>query len=168
MSDNLTKGRIQKYLNKIAAEHLTAPDVSSIASLDEQEAVLKAFWNDNKPAVLPKQSVKEAKVSIKAVADDRVAALEKDLAEMKALMAQAIAANKGGGGITTDDLLKVLQKAASGQQDEYKLMRPEYIPVDDMMEKAETFFVANGNHRVWGKRIGDHWTPPPFNYPNLH
>lgn len=169
MSDNLTKGRIQKYINKITEAGLTVPDLSAITDFSAQEQILKKYWNENKPLKeLPSQTKKEATESVKAVADDRVAALEKEIAQMKELVALAIKDKGTSNGITTDDILKALTKAADGKQNEYKLLRPEYIPADDLMEKSKVYFVANANHRVWGKRIGDHWTPPPFNLTNIH
>lgn len=167
MSDNLTKGRIQKLLNQISKAGLELPfDPESIVDMSEREATVKQFWLENKPN---EETKEQAKAAISKEAEDRIADLEAKLAENTALMTKFLESQgKTQSGISTDELMAMFRKAADGTTNEYKLMRQEYIPEGDLMEKAEVFFVANNNHRIWGKRIGDHWTPPPFKIDSIH
>lgn len=160
-AESLIKGRIQATLNRIAAAGLTAPDYSHLTEPSEQEAFLKSFWNENKPD--PEQTKEEAKSIVKAIADDRVAALEARLAQFESLL-RSTGTNTAG--LTGEDLIKAItagvEKAQAGKQTDMGIMREEYIPPDDLLEKAEIFFVPNNGHNIWGKRIGNHWTVPPM------
>ena len=146
-NDNLTKGRVAKYINKLKDAGIEAPvEILGIEDLSEKESALKEFWNTHKPTDKPDdgqfQTDQEAAEAIKSVADERIAALE------------AMIAKQG----------EMIQQLAMKDTKEYGMgmMNEAFIPHDDLLEKAEVFYVPSDKHNIWGKQIGNTWTPPPM------
>lgn len=146
-NENLTKGRVAKYINKLKDAGIEAPvEILGIEDWAEKEAALKDFWNLHKPTDKPDdgqfQTDQEAAEAIKSVADERIAALE------------AMIAKQG----------EMIQQLAMKDTKEYGMgmMNEAFIPHDDLLEKAEVFYVPSDKHNIWGKQIGNTWTPPPM------
>lgn len=146
-NENLTKGRVAKYINKLKDAGIEAPvEILGIEDWAEKEAALKDFWNLHKPTDKPDdgqfQTDQEAAEAIKSVADARIAALE------------AMIAKQG----------EMIQQLAMKDTKEYGMgmMNEAFIPHDDLLEKAEVFYVPSDKHNIWGKQIGNTWTPPPM------
>ncbi len=146
-NENLTKGRVAKYINKLKDAGIEAPvEILGIEDWAEKEAALKDFWNTHKPTDKPDdgqfQTDQEAAEAIKSVADERIAALE------------AMIAKQG----------EMIQQLAMKDTKEYGMgmMNEAFIPHDDLLEKAEVFYVPSDKHHILGKQIGNTWTPPPM------
>jgi hypothetical protein len=146
-NDNLTKGRVAKYINKLKDAGIEAPvEILGIEDWAEKEAALKEFWGIHKPTDKPDdgqfQTDQEAAEAIKSVADERIAALE------------AMIAKQG----------EMIQQLAMKDTKEYGMgmMNEAFIPHDDLLERAEVFYVPSDKHNIWGKQIGNTWTPPPM------
>lgn len=146
-NDSLTKGRVAKYINKLKHAGIDVPsEILGIEDWTEKEAALKGFWNTHKPTDKPEdgqfQTDQEAAAAIKSVADERIAALE------------AMIAKQG----------EMIQQLAMKDSKEYGMgmMNEAFIPHDDLLEKAEVFYVPSDKHNIWGKQIGNTWTPPPM------
>ena len=145
--ESLSKGRAQNYLNKLNDAGIEVPvEILGIEDWAEKETAVKEFWNTHKPTDKPDdgqfQTDQEAAAAIKSVADERIAALE------------AMIAKQG----------EMIQQLAMKDTKEYGMgmMNEAFIPHDDLLEKAEVFYVPSDKHNIWGKQIGNTWTPPPM------
>lgn len=114
----------------------------------------------------PKERTKEeATAAIDEAVRQRIAEQDKQIAEMKAMLAQLAskpAATEGNlAGLTGDALVKAIVKAADGRQDEYGLIRSEYIPEGDEIP-VRVYYMAGPTTNIWGKEVGGTMTPPPL------
>jgi len=151
MSDNtnIIKARITKLKTRIEKLGATVPeDILTIESHEEREQALKAFLEtieqpEDRPAEGQFQTNEEAKESINEILLKRLSEMETRLKEQ-------------------DDALR---KFALNNDSNAKmgLINEEYIPPHDMLEKPEVFYVPSSSHNIWGKRVGNHFTPPPMN-----
>jgi hypothetical protein len=151
-NDNLTKGRVAKYINQIKEANIEVPtDLLAIEDWGEKEQALKKFWASVKPTEKAEdggfQTDQEAAEAIKSVAEARIAALE------------AMIAKQG----------EMIQQLAMKDTKEYGMgmMAEAFIPHDDLLDKAEVFYVPSDKHNIWGKQIGNVWTPPPMGMKNI-
>lgn len=176
MSDNLTKGRIAKYTGWIKEVGLTPPDVNHLASLSEQEAAIKEFWNQNKPDgwvapgsnKAPKLQPKDLgeKVSDRKANEDIIAAMRQEIAELKALVSTPQVKQAG----SPEDFAKAIEMVLKSQRDgavEKGMVRPGYVPPEDVLEEPVTFFTPQQNEYLSFRYEGGLKVLPPHDQPYI-
>lgn len=167
MADNMSAYWIKQYKDELDSLGIKYPE-------DADKDTLKAFLAEAKgKTAAPKKEKAEvseatraqAAEAVKSAADARVAELEARMAEMHALVKQ-LAANAPNpafsqSGISGDDLLKAVLKAADGRQTEYGLIREEYIPPGDQIP-VRTYYCSGPTTNIYSKIVGGTHTPPPL------
>lgn len=160
MSTNIDKHWIGKYKEQL----------DDLGIKYEEEATkeeLKALLDEAKGKGM--KSTKEVKTEVDSVVDGRIKALEEKLAKQAELF-ERLMAEKGApqmSGLSGEDLVKAVQKAADGRQTEYGLLREEYIPKDDLLESPKVYYMAGPTHNIWGKQVGNLMVPPPFGWKRI-
>lgn len=178
MSDGLTQGRINKYLKSIKEANLEAPDTSGAENLRGQEAILKEFWNANKPEKAPKLKPQPApKPVVPESAGPRDlgpttdanaleamrAEMQAEIANMRELLAKSSASQ---GGITVEAIEKLLSKQANGNITNNEV-REGYVPPGDALDKPVVLWTPQQNEYLSFRDEGGLRVSPPNGQPWL-
>ena len=181
MSDGLTQGRINKYLKSIGEAGLTAPDTSGAVDLRGQEAILKEFWNANKPPPGPKPKKEIAPKAPTAAPSGPTdlgdttdakaiealkAEMQAELAKMREFMAKQTTAPSSQGGITVEAIEKLLNKQTNGSVTNNEV-REGYVPPGDALDKPVVLWTPQQNEYLSFRNEGGMRVFPPNGQPWL-
>ena len=154
MANNMDKYWSDKYKKELTDLGI---QFDENATKDELKAMLNAAKGEHPHT----RTDEEASASIKSVVDERVSQLEALVLKMNEQLESLKNNNKESlSGLTGDALVKAIMKAADGRQDEYGLIRSEYIPEGDEIP-VRVYFMAGPTTNIWGKIVAGQMTPPP-------
>lgn len=107
--------------------------------------------------------IEQVEKNVKAIVDAQTAEMRLQLAEMKKLLLQKGATPQAAdNSVLVDALVKAMDKATTGRTTDMGLVNPDFVPPDDLLEIPETFYAVGGTFSIWGKKIGNVFTPVPL------